>query len=58
MKTDKVLMKNSWQSQWLALCTFSTEGASSIPSQRTKILQEEWHRKKKKKEEEDKVLVK
>ena len=49
MKTDKVLMKNSWQSQLLALCTFSTEGMGSLPSQRTKILQEEWHSIKKKK---------
>ena len=54
MKTDKVLMKNSWQSQWLALCTFSTEGMGSLPSQRTKILQEEWHSMKKEKKKKKK----
>ena len=29
--------------QWLPLCAFTTEGAGSVPGQRTKLLQAEEH---------------
>ena len=39
----KTTWRNSLEVQWLALGTFSAKGASSIPSQGTKILQAAWH---------------
>ena len=43
------LIGNSLVLQWLGLCTFTAEGAGSIPGQGTKIPQAAVYQKKKKK---------
>jgi len=41
-KKKKSVLENSLVVQWLGLCTSTVEGTSSIPGQRTKILQAAW----------------
>ena len=42
MKKEKSVLENSRVVQWLGLCTSTVEGTSSIPGQRTKMLQPAW----------------